>query len=769
MKASSSRIILLGLVLFAILAGVLYYSIHTKKEAYPLSSGAVKESGVNIYIAKTGNDQTGNGSKTKPYATLQQAQKKIRAYKGKLPQAGVTVWVKQGNYLMDSSFQLDKKDSGTAASPITYRTYTGEQVTLSTGKTVTDWQPLSQEAQARVHPKIDPKQLVELDVRKLGMKHINGFAGGTSFTEQWGILNLFANNQMQPISRWPNTTEVAGGQRAGWAIAQSVYNAQSFYYQKPGSSGGNILDEDGTNRAKRWQNAIQNGHAIYLQGFWRTLWSPASIQISQIDAAQKTIKLLDTPQGGMGSKFSAMVAPSALARTTNEQNDKSSTPSNYRVGDGSEEFRALNLLEEIDTPGEWALDFKDGKIYYYPPSDIHQLQTVIGDQDTPIVTMDGTSYVQFKGFTLQNNMGNGFEMKRSHHITIAGNNIRNVNGGILDVDGHHNMFRSNNIYDTASFGISLNSAGDRATLSSANTRITNNHIHHIGKLIHLEAIIIRDSVGVRVDHNLLHDVPKDAVRYVFSNKLLLEYNEVHNTSLIEGDTGAFYTAQDWSSYGNVLRYNFIHHNKRSNGFYADSGSSGNTYQYNIIQDTSRAFLFENGHHNLAMNNLLIDVQSLEINDRSSQLNYRLDSDNANRLRALQPFTGTWKKYGQQLAEKYGLKGNLWSSVLSDTWNPQYPNGSKLNHNVIVGTGGQVKLPKNGDVAAVGNTTISSTSNAGFYNLATLDLRTKNAKILEKFPDLNTIFPTIGLYKDEYRTKAFNRADSDGLSNHQSTS
>lgn len=774
MKALSWRTILGGLLLFAVLA-VLYYSVQSSNKDYSLKSGAVKESGVNIYIAKTGNDTTGNGSKNSPFATLQRAQKQIRAYEGKLPQGGVTVWVKQGNYVMDSSLQLDQKDSGTANAPITYRTYAGEQVTLSTGKTVTDWQPLSQEAQARVHPKINPKQLVELDVRQLGFEHIQGFAGGTSFTEQWGIPNLFADNKMQPISRWPNTTETSGGERAGWAIAQSIHNAQSFYYQKPadGSSASassvNILDQDGTDRSKRWQNAIQNGHAVYLQGFWRTLWSPVSIQVSRIDMAQKTVELASMPQGGMGSKFSALATPTpSLSRTTSEQNEESNS-STYRVGDGSEEFRALNLLEEIDTPGEWALDFKDGKIYYYPPSNIQDLHTVISDQQSSIISMNNTSYVQFKGFTVQNNMGNGFELKKSHHITIAGNNIRNVNGGILDVNGHHNTFRSNDIYDTSSFGISLNSAGDRATLTSANTRITNNHIYDIGKLIHLEAIIIRDSVGVRVDHNLLHDVPKDAVRYVFSNKLLFEYNEVHNTSLIEGDTGAFYTAQDWSSYGNVLRYNFIHHNQRSNGFYADSGSSGNTYQYNIIQDTSRAFLFENGHHNVATNNLLIDVQSLEINDRSDTLDYGLESDYATRLRQLHPLTGAWKTYGEQLATKYGLKGNLWSSVLSAKWNPQYPNGSKLSHNVIVGSGGQVKLSERGDVAAVGNTTVSSTQDAGFTNYSTMDLRTKNTTILEKFPDFNNIFTSIGLYKDEYRTKPFVRADSDGLSNHPSTS
>ncbi len=716
-----------------------------------LSSGPDAQTPLNVYVDGSADAREQNGTTQHPFTTIEAARNYIRELARPLPNGGVTVWVKGGEYHLASTLEWTVADSGTATSPIIYRSFPGEKVSLTNGKTINpgDWQPLDAEARSRVNPAVRPDQLVELDVRRLGLQNSSGFSGGDSFTEQWGILQLIVNDTMQPISQWPNRNDASSGTRPGWAVASGILNARSFFYDPKQNA-----DQTSIGRMMRWENAIKTGHDVYLQGFWRTVWSPVTIRIQQIQAASRSIELSKTPNGGIGSKFSAMA-------------EGATNHNPYRVGDGSEEWRLLNLLEEIDQPGEWALDFKDGKLYYYPSRPLNESHTVIADSTDPIVRMNGSSYIKFIGFELKNGMGNAITMQNTNHMTLAGLTIRNVsNGGISDTGGSQNMIQSNDIYDTGSFGISVSNAGSRAKLESSNTRITNNHIYNTGILVHLEPLIIRESVGLRIDHNLLHDVPKDAIRYTFSNKLLFEYNEVHNTGLVEGDTGAFYTAQDWSSYGNVLRYNLIHHNTRSNGFYADGGSSGNTYQNNIIQDTRRAFIIENGHHDVATGNLLINVGTLEINDRSSTLNYGLNSEYAKRLRSLNPMVDPWKSYGEQLAKQYGLKGNLWSHVLSPAWKPQYPNGSKLSNNAIVGEA-SVILPKKGSVSATGNAKIPTIQAAGFYNYSNLDLRTNNPTILKKFPALNRVITEIGLYKDAYRVQPLKRNEYDALSNHTS--
>lgn len=860
------------------------------QEVINLDSGAVTQTGWNLYVDTAGSDTDGNGTKEKPYATLERARDAIRSLKGDLPDYGVTVWVKGGEYEF-SNLQFTDEDSGTPDKPIIYRTYAGEQVTLTNGIRInaSDWKPLSAAAKARVHPDVDANALYQLDVKSLGLKHIKHFEGGTSFTEKWGIIDLISNGIRQPISQWPNITESVDGHRKGWTTANGSADAKSFYYGEGGipenGDTTDTLDLDGSNRAARWQKSLSEGHALYLKGFWRTVWSPLTSSVQSIDTKHNVITLKDIPDGGMGSKWSATVsdyasatsatantygddaksasvAPSSSATSApaaddalhdtestpqsyklfNEQGESGSvslkenvtddsqltteatdsenslslpsgvtehtgtdatvtehtadsesanisssvkkdvyqtatastylTPSSYsskikapyRIGSGSEEWKLINYLDEIDVPGEWSLDFKDGQIYYYPKGNLKSQTIIIADQENPVVSLDGASNLKMLGFTVEGGMGNGIELKNTDHITIAGNTLRNLgNGGILDVDGTNNLFQSNDIYETGGFGISINDAGDRKTLAAANSRVTNNHIHNVGDLTHLEAILVRNSVGVKFDHNLLHDVPKDAVRYVYSNNLTFEYNEVHNTSLIEGDTGAFYTAQDWASYGNVLQYNFVHHNKRSNGFYSDGADSGDNYRYNIVQGSTKGILL-NGHDNIANNNLVVDSNMIQVDQRGDSNSHGVNSIYADQLREMNPTSGVWKEYGATLQKTYGYDHPLWSSILDPNWHPEYPNGTKMNNNVMVNTP-NIVIPKLGDVDVEGNQFISTVTGAGFYDYSKMDLRTDNKTILAKFPNLNGVMPKIGLSQDEYRTKVVTRAESGGLTNH----
>lgn len=732
-----------------------------------LSSGATTNTGLNIYVDGS-VAASGSGTKDAPFKTILEARNAIRAKKGVLPVGGITVWVKGGTYKFTSTLDLNASDSGAPGKSIVYRTYPGEKVILSNGTSVdpTLWKPLNSEAQSRVNPKVSASKLVELDVKALGLTNINSFPGGNSFSDKWGIIDLIVDHERQPISQWPNPGEMAGSKRAGWTTANGSADAKSFYYGENGiPTDGQTDDElnaDGTNRSERWAASVNAGHGLYLQGFWRTVWSPVTSKVQSIDNSEGSISLLDTPAGGMGSKWSKDIANSNPV---------------YRTGDGTEEWRAVNYLDEIDVPGEWALDFKDGKVYYYPDGDIKTKDVEIADNATPIIKMYATSYLQLLGFQLEDSMSNGIEMQKTNHITIAGNTILNVSGGgIVDYYGSYNLIKSNDIYDTGEFGISLGYAGDRTTtFTKSNTRVTNNHIHHTGLLSHLAGIIVRDSNNVWIDHNLIHDVPKDGIRYVSSTNLTFEFNEVHNTALVESDTGAFYTAQDWTSYGNDLRYNFIHNNVRANGFYVDGGDAGDNFYNNIIQGSDRAFQF-NGHHNIGRNNVVVASSKVQIENRSDVLttdvvanaimtkSYGVGSSFADGLRAKNPSSGVWASFASELKARYGYTDNLWTDMLNANWHPEYSNGSKLVDNALVQVNSIIK-PKLGNITIEKNNILPKVADASFFNYGQMDLRTNNRQILEKFPNLNSIFPQIGLQQDMYRIRVVTRAETGGFTNH----
>lgn len=783
-----------------------------------LSSGNTVATNVNLYVDPTGNDTTGTGTKLAPFKSLFKARSTIRAYKGNLPAGGVTVWVKGGTYNLATTFDLNAQDSGTPDKPVIYRTYPGETVTLTTGKGIdpTSWQPLSADAAARVNPSIQPSKLRELDVASLNIQNIAGFAGGTTFTEQWGIVDLIVDGIRQPISQWPNENQNIASNRAGWVTMNGSADSKSFYYGEGGIPENGITDDevnqDGTNRIQRWKASMAKGHDLYLKGFWRTAWSPVTSKVGAIYPNDHIISLYDIPSGGMGDKFSKTVVttntlksstvsmdvyrpnlmssasvqkdvytpafsvPSANVNLFNVTasvyglaNDEPFIPDtsvSYRVGTGKEEWKAINYLDEIDVPGEWALDFKDGKIYYYPTGDLTKQMITLSDNKASIIKMSDASYIQWLGFTVEGGMGNGIEMQRSHHMKLAGNTVCYVTGtGIVDYYGNNNLIQSNDVFEIGAAGISMGYSGDRTTLTASNSRINNNHISNIGTLISLEGIVIRESIGIKVDHNLIHDTPKAAVKYTSDNNLLFEYNEIHNTSLVESDSGAFYTPQDWTSYGNVLRYNFIHHNKRSHGFYFDDGDSGDIVSKNIIQQSQIAFIMGGGHDNLAQNNLIIASRAAgQIDDRGITRGYTATSTYAQNLISKNPTSGAWLQYGKDLKATYGYTTNLWADILNPEWHPEYPNGSSISNNVFVQTGA-VTTPKKGSFTVANNVILNTIADAQFYNANTMDYRTNNASILSKFTDLNTIFPQIGLSQDEYRVQVVSRSASGGMSNH----
>jgi len=72
----------------------------------------------NYYISPTGDDANAGTSTASPYATLEKARDQIRATN---PTEAVTVWLMDGDYYLENTFDLTSQDSGTSANRTTYR------------------------------------------------------------------------------------------------------------------------------------------------------------------------------------------------------------------------------------------------------------------------------------------------------------------------------------------------------------------------------------------------------------------------------------------------------------------------------------------------------------------------------------------------------------------------------------------------------------------------------------------------------------------------
>lgn len=736
---------------------LLNFSLIAKAALPELGWGPAISTGLNIYVATTGLD-TYNGSINTPFKTLAKAQTYIRTLKTTtgLPANGITVWIRGGRYQM-ASLAFTSADNGTVDKPIIYRAYNNESVSLFTGKQIAaaNWKPLSADARLRVHPKINPDSLREIDVTALGVLNSNSFAD--SFTTSWGIFDFVVDDQRQPVSQWPNLSEnIRDINDPSWISCNGSKDVQTFYYGIGGKptdgNSTNELDLDGTNRAQRWKSSIAGGHNLWLKGFWRVPWSPITVRVAEVNTTSNWIKLAVNASGGMGSKYTANADPAGT----------------YRIGDGKEKWCAINFLDEIDSVGEWAYDFKDKKVYYYPGSDLTKSVAYFADNSLPVIKCTSVSYLRFIGLTIEGGQGNGFDFATSSNLFVGACTIRNVGAnGINDNGGSNNTYQGNNIYETGALAINLANCGNRLTLTSSNISIVNNHIHHTCKLSSNFAIKMDQCVGIYLAHNLIHDIPSGGITTNLIVNCTFEYNEIHNIALKESDNGGFYNYGGWTCYGNEIKYNFVHHINRSNGLYTDDGTSGFNYFNNIVQSAQNPVLTGGGHHVIVRNCLIVDgIKSASIDDRGISRFYFVSSASyGGRVRAINPTAEPWLSFGKQMMTKYSYPATdpLWSCTLDSLWRPEYPNGSKMIDNVEVNSKGFSK-PATGTVTVANNVAITTIAGAGFYNYANMDLRSNNTTILGKFSNLNTVFPLIGLTLDDYRVRLVTRTEVGGLVN-----
>ena len=97
----------------------------------------------------------------------------------------------------------------------------------------------------------------------------------------------------------------------------------------------------------------------------------------------------------------------------------------------------------------------------------------------------------------------------------------------------------------------------------------------------------------------MHDAPHSAVLYG-GNEHLFEYNNVYRVLLETGDAGAYYTGRDWTTQGNLLRFNYTHdlgaEGEMANtmGFYFDDCDCGDEVYGNVFHNVSRGIMVGGG-------------------------------------------------------------------------------------------------------------------------------------------------------------------------------
>jgi hypothetical protein len=646
------------------------------------------------YFVSTGGNDTNPGTQAQPFATLQRARDAIRELKksSNPPRAGVTVWIQSGTYYVNEPLMLTKEDSGTKNAPIIYRGQPGGQVRIVGGKQVKGFQPVT-----------DPDILKRLDAsvrEKIVCADLKA-AGITDFGQvaaRSNRLELFFRDEPMQLARWPNE----GFVKIVEVVGETIKNVRG----RKGTIEGKFTYSG--DRPKRWADEQE----IWLHGYWFHDWSDSFEKVSSIDTDKRIIELAP-PYHNYG----------------------------YRNG---QRYYALNILAELDKPGEWYLDRQNGILYFLPPAPINDGKAVLSMLHNLFVLKD-CSYVTIRNLVLEATRSTAVTISGGTSNTVAGCTIRNTGSWAVNISGgSKNSVLSCDIYNTAEGGISL-SGGDRKTLTPAGHRAENNHIHHFGRIYrtYRPAVSVR-GVGNVVSHNVIHDGPHNAIQ-LGGNDHVIEFNEIYKVCFETGDVGAFYMGRDWTARGTVIRYNYFHDIKGPGLYgamavYLDDAASGISIIGNIFYRAGRAAFIGGGRDNLVEDNIFVDCESsVHVDARGmGWMKYHVESGGTlpNRLKAVPYKQPPW-------SEKYPKLVN----ILDDS--PGEPRGNIVRRNISFGG-------KWLDVEKKAMPLIKFEDNLVDKDPHFVDAKHQDFRLRPGSPAFALGFKQIpiekiGLYRDEYRT------------------
>lgn len=458
-------------------------------------------------------------------------------------------------------------------------------------------------------------------------------------------LDLFCNGNRMPRCRYPTTDwlKVADVPQTGPTRHNEGLDREERFDGVPAGRHYGRITYPG-DRPTNWSTE----NTVYLHGYWTFDWSDTIQRAKVIDTESREITLAE-PHHSFGY-------------TRNQR------------------FAFLNVLEELDTPGEWVVE--GNQLYFYPPVDWDDKVEASLLTD-PLIKIEDGRNLCIQGLTLECSRGNGIAVSGGNDVAIEGCTLRNLGrDAILIEGGHGHRIDSCDLHDLACGGIQA-TGGDRKGLSPSGFELINNHIHDFCQwLLTGYYGISFDGVGFHIAHNLIYDSPFEAI-YLRGNDHLLEFNEVHSVMKGSGDAGALHTGRDYTWQGNIIRHNYWHHLQGPGlhgvmGVYLDDFSSGFTVHGNIFFRAGRATLLSGGHDNTVENNLYIDCQPAVHYDARglSWAAYYFDG------------TYTWlaDRYHELNADHppYSTKYPRLQGILDDE--PAVPKRNRIARNISVGSG-----------------------------------------------------------------------------------
>lgn len=595
---------------------------------------------------KNGDDATADGTIDKPYKTV------TAALAARPPETGRVLYLREGTYPMSDGLSI-KKVEATEELPFIVSNYNDEKVTITGGTNIksSDFEKVTDSGIIqRLAPEVVDDILVVDLKEKYGMTDYGDITTDSSPV-------LFVGESKYQIARWPNSETTVMRKYEGedgengvidsgyinTAVGSNCGDNRSYSKRatEKNAEAGSVVDTDqGIQfciediRPFSW---VDTGD-IWVYGKFYDDWTLNHLNITEFHPENRSIR---TATGlSWGCQY--------VSRTgyTNS-------------------FYYYNILEELDTPGEWFVDKETGKLYIYPTGDIENSEIVYAATDASQMWYIGNC---------KNVVVNGinFEKARGRALNIAGPNtegvvvqncsFENVGNGIY-VEGKYSGVINSSFKDMEGKGVYIagNSTAEKKALTP-DRQFVQNCVFYNTKGIN------SSGVGQIISHNFISNNIGTCIS-VTGNEIVVEYNEIVAGPRAVDDAGCIYVnGNNMFNRGNHVRYNYIH-DAAARAIYFDDMLS-ECYGYGNIIDGSW-FQLHNTSEITVYNNIILNYTSSSGEGPiRNQPNYWRSANTA----GTRWVTGTlnYGSFTKKLKASEGYGGDEENNTLTGAYADRYP-------------------------------------------------------------------------------------------------
>lgn len=570
----------------------------------PVVSPRAVEGLYTIYVdVENGDDSSATGSIEAPYKTIKAA---LAEHK---PESGMVLCLREGNYPASDALNL-KNVKATEGLPFFVTACEGEKVSIIGGTDidselftkVTDGDALS-----RFDPAVADKILVA-DLAAMGVTDYGKFDTSSSPV-------LFVGDSQYTVARWPNV-ELTSMMHVKDALGEEM--AAIYEDKNPGftqSKGTGVID------CGIITTSMGSPCGNYRRYSKRAteLNNAAGTTVSKDEGAEfcvediRPFSWVDTGNIWMYVSLHDewthdYVRVTEFNPETRSVRTETSNSWGTQYKDCNK-FYYYNVMEELDSPGEWYVDDTTGKLYIYPATDIANEKVLFAPSSTTMWTLSNCENVIINGISFDHARGQALEIKGTNtkNVVVQNCTFKDVGTGVSFEGKYSGVINSEFINVTGGKSISLKGGTEEDIVNLIPSR----QFAQNNKVYNSKGITTR-GVGNIVGHNYLSNVIGSCIYFSVSRETIVEYNEIVAGPRETLDSGAIYlNGNQQFNRGNHVRYNYIHETGASIGssipqsIYFDDMASENYAYGNFI--VGGRMLFHNGSEISVYNNIIMST------------------------------------------------------------------------------------------------------------------------------------------------------------------